>query len=358
VALSAVTDPNRVVATIATTLGLREAAGETFDQALARHLQGKHMLLELDNVEQLLPAIAAVLGSLLAITQRVQVLATSREVLRVSGEQQYSVEPLSNDDARTFFLDRARAMRQDFELREDDRAAVEAICARLDRLPLALELAAARIKHLPPRSLLSRLERRLPVLVGGARDAPERQRTLGATIAWSYDLLAAEERRLFARLAVFSGGCTLESAESVCGATLDGLASLIDKSLLRGEEGIPGEPRYVMLETIREFALERIRTGFPLASPGGLPSEPSATGAYVGSPGGSSYKMLWRPLGAAATWGAGAESANSTNAPRFLHAEADGNRTRLRALARTPVLKFVDLRADSCRGTSWPPTKR
>ena len=174
---------------------------------------------------------------------------TSREPLHVTGEQEYPVPSLGREEGVDFFMARARAVKPDFG--GDD--AVGEICRRLDDLPLALELAAARVKALSPAQILERLEQRLPLLTGGARDAPERQRTLRATIEWSYDLLTDEEKSLFARLAVFRGGCTLEAAEEVVGASLDVLQSLVDKSLLRH-----AEERFWMLETIREYAAERL----------------------------------------------------------------------------------------------------
>jgi len=257
VGLAAVMDPGLLLPTIAQTLEVREAAGETLEEALARHLQAKRMVLVLDNVEQLLPAVAPPLGKLFAACPDLEIVVTSREPLHIAAEREYPVRPLSNDEALRLFTGRAQAARPDFELREN-RSAVEAICTRLDRLPLAIELAAARVKLLPPDKLLSRLKQRLPVLVGGPRDAPERQRTLRAAIAWSHDLLRDDERVLFARLALFIGGFTLEAAEEVSEADLDTLASLIDKSLLRGEEDGSTEPRFTMLETIREYAVDRL----------------------------------------------------------------------------------------------------
>src|SRR5439155_8938449 len=168
-------------------------------------------------------------AGLLASCPGLDLLVTSREPLHVTGEQEYAVPPLAHEESIGFFVARARVVQPDFEA--DD--AVPEICRRLDDLPLALELAAARIKALSPGQILERLEHRLPLLTGGARDAPERQRTLRATIEWSYELLADEERSLFARLAAFRGGCTLEAAEGIVDANLDALQSLVDKSLLR-----------------------------------------------------------------------------------------------------------------------------
>jgi predicted ATPase/Tfp pilus assembly protein PilF len=208
----------------------------------------KRLLLVLDNFEHLLDAatdVAETIGS----CPRLTVLITSREPLHIDGEWEVAVDPLREREAVELFVQRALAVSSDFSANGE----VADICRRLDCLPLAIELAAARVKVLLTAVLLERLEHRLPLLGGGSRSAPERQRTLRATIAWSHDLLAPAEQDLFARLAVFVGGCTLEAAEKICGADVDGIASLLDKSLLRRT----GE-RYWMLETIREFATERL----------------------------------------------------------------------------------------------------
>jgi predicted ATPase/class 3 adenylate cyclase len=226
--------------------GAAQAVGA--DDALAEHIADKRLLLLLDNFEHL-TAAATDAAALLGVCPNLRLLVTSREPLHVRGEQEYPVPPLAPGEAVDFFTIRARGIRPDFA--PDD--AVPQICSRLDDLPLALELAAARVKALSPQEILARLEQRLPLLTGGARDAPERQRTLRATIEWSHDLLSGSEQRLFARLAVFRGGCGLEAAEDICGADLDTLQSLVDKSLLRHNDG-----RYWMLETIREYAAERL----------------------------------------------------------------------------------------------------
>jgi predicted ATPase/class 3 adenylate cyclase len=246
VPLGTLTDADLVVAAIAQTFGLREGSGRTYRDVLGDYLRPRRLLLVLDNLEQLLPGVAPVIADL-AADVGLDVLATSREPLRIVAEREYAVPPLADPEAVALFVERAA-----LEL-DGDRPVVAAICARLDGLPLAIELAAARVNVLPPAKLLERLEQRLPLLTTGPLDAPERQRTLRATIAWSYDLLDDHERRLFARLAVFAGGCTLESAEAVCEADVDTLGSLLDKNLLRRDES-----RYAMLETIREFALERL----------------------------------------------------------------------------------------------------
>jgi predicted ATPase/class 3 adenylate cyclase len=238
--LASLRDPALVVETAAQTLGARDG--------LADHIGDKSMLLLFDNFEHLVEAagdVAMVLDS----CPKLEVLVTSREPLHVSGEQEYAVPPFAHEEGVGFFLARARAVDPRFE----PDAAVSEICRRLDDLPLALELAAARVKALTTQKILERLQQRLPLLTGGARDLPERQRTLRAAIAWSYDLLMPEEQRLFARLAVFRGGCTLEAAEAVAAAELDTLQSLVDKSLIRR-----ADDRYWMLETIREYAAARL----------------------------------------------------------------------------------------------------
>ena len=216
---------------------------------LGGFLRGRELVLLLDNFEHLLAAAPAVAG-LLATAASLRVLATSRAPLRISGELEYPLDPLDPTDAVALFVERARAVGRDIE----PDATVEAVCARLDSLPLAIELAAARTRLLSPEALFARLERALPLLTDGSRDAPERQRTLRATIEWSYDLLGDESRRLLARLAVFAGSFPVEAAESVCDATLGELAALVDLSLLKPI----GDERLLMLETIREYGQERL----------------------------------------------------------------------------------------------------
>jgi predicted ATPase/class 3 adenylate cyclase len=212
-----------------------------------------HLLV--DNAEHLLPALARPLGELVIAAPSVFLLVTSREPLRIQGEVELDLPPLVDEEAETLFLERARAVRPTLE-RSD---AVDEICRRLDGLPLAIELAAARTKLLSPEQLLARLTERLDLLAG-TRDAEERHTTLRATIGWSYDLLELAEQTLFARLSVFAAGCTLESAETVCAADLDTLASLLDKSLIRRRTGRLGEERFWMLETIRAFASDQFGT--------------------------------------------------------------------------------------------------
>ena len=257
VGLAALTDPALVLPTIAQTLGVRESGSATYADALAEHLRTKRMLLVLDNLEQLLPDASRPLGELVAAAPMVDVVTSSRERLHLSVEHEFPVPPLTLDEAISLFAERARAIRPGFVV-DGSRPAVEAICSRVDQLPLAIELAAARTRALSVEQILARLDRRLSLLTTGAADAPERQRTLRATIEWSCELLSEDERALFARLAVFTGGGTLDAVERVCSADLDAFESLIDKSLVRADADPDGEPRFVMLETIREFALERL----------------------------------------------------------------------------------------------------
>ncbi len=275
VALAPLQDPDLVPSVLAEALGVKDAAGASLMDALTRHLQEMELLLLIDNLEHLLPA-APLVADLVGECPRLTVLATSRAPLRLMGERQFPVPPLffgeRDSPAVRLFCERAVAVAPSFELTAANASAVEEICRRLDGLPLAIELAAARVKLFPPDALLDRLDRRLQLLSGGARDLPERQRTLRDTVAWSHDLLEVDERALFGRLAVFAGGFTLEAAEAVCGTAmpeggdvLETLASLVDNSLLvsrsgasAGREG--GEPRFAMLETIKEYATERLRS--------------------------------------------------------------------------------------------------
>jgi predicted ATPase/transcriptional regulator with XRE-family HTH domain len=286
VPLAPLGDPALVAAAVAGVLGVRESGRETQTEALAASLRDRRLLLVLDNCEHLLPA-APLVADLLASCPGLTVLATSRAPLRLSGEHQLAVPPLSlpepepqptvagilHFEAPALFVQRAVAAQADFAVTPENAPAVAEVCRRLDGLPLALELAAARVKLLPPRALLARLDRRLMVLTGGPRDAPARQRTLRATLDWSHGLLAPPEQALFRRLAVFAGGCDLDAAGAVCDAdgdsstgALDGIASLVDLSLLGQTQGRDGEPRFWMLETVREFALERLATSAEAAT--------------------------------------------------------------------------------------------
>jgi predicted ATPase/DNA-binding SARP family transcriptional activator len=263
VSLAPVSTPELLVATIAEALDVREG-GRPLAEGVIEHLRERRLLLVLDNFEQLLPA-APFVGELLAAAPRLWILATSRAPLRLAAEREYPVPPFETPDAHLpfealvqtdalrLFAARARAVDPGFELDGTSAAEVARVCTRLDGLPLAIELAAARSKLLAPGEILERLEREPNLLPSGPRDAPARQRTLAATIRWSYDLLPPDERLAFARLAVFSGGCTLEAAESVCDITLESLGALVDNNLLRRRDS-----RFTMLETVRRFAVERL----------------------------------------------------------------------------------------------------
>jgi predicted ATPase/DNA-binding SARP family transcriptional activator len=264
VSLAPVSNPELLVATIAEELGVQEGGARPLADGVIEHLRERRILLVLDNFEQLLSA-APFVGDLLAASPRLWILATSRAPLRLAAEHEYPVPPfdtpdaglpfeaLVKTDALRLFAARARAVDPGFELDDTSAPEVARVCTRLDGLPLAIELAAARAKLLAPGEILDRLEREPNLLSPGPRDAPARQRTLAATIRWSYDLLGPEERLAFARLGVFVGGCTLEAAEGVCDVTLESLGTLVDNNLLRRREG-----RFSMLETVRHFAVERL----------------------------------------------------------------------------------------------------
>ncbi|HEY7346865.1 MAG TPA: tetratricopeptide repeat protein [Ktedonobacterales bacterium] len=265
VGLAVIRDPALVAAAIAQALGLREAAGQAPRDLLKTALRERQSLLLLDNFEQVADA-APLVAELLSACPRLTILVTSRAALHIRGEYELPVAPLEQEAAITLFLQRAQAVQPDLDVTLETIQAAGAICQRLDRLPLALELAAARVKALPPQTLLERLNSRLPLLTGGAFDLPERQRTMRDAVAWSYELLSPGEQRLFRRLAAFAGGCALEAAEAICGeadeastAVLEALTALVDKSLLRAENAEAKAPRFSMLEIIREYALERLR---------------------------------------------------------------------------------------------------
>jgi predicted ATPase len=276
VALATITDPKLVSSTIAGPLGVKESAEQPLTEGLKGYLREKDLLLVLDNFEQVLEG-ASVVGELVAACPKLKVLATSRIPLRLYGEQEYPVPPLALPDPRVLppvevltqyeavrlFVERARAVKADFSVTNENAPAIAEICARLDGLPLAIELAGARVRILPPQKMLERLSNRLKLLKGGARDLPNRQQTLRGAIDWSHYLLEADEKILFGRLSVFSGSRTLEAIEEICDPegdldALEGVESLVEKSLLRQEEGPEGEPRLYMLETIGEYATERL----------------------------------------------------------------------------------------------------
>jgi predicted ATPase/class 3 adenylate cyclase len=276
--LSPVIDPALVPAAVANALGVPEAAGRPILDEVKEHLRHRELLQVIDNFEQVAEA-GPVLEELLGAAPSLRTMVTSRVVLSLRGEQEYPVPPLQVPDpgrlpsgvsalgavaAVRLFTERAVAANPRFALTERNAPAVAEITARLDGLPLAIELAATRTKVLTPEEILSRLRRRLELLTSGPRSLPERQRTLRAAIAWSYDLLDPDERRLFAGLSVFTGGWAFESAEAVCDPdglgldALDGLTSLVDKSLIRRSEASGQPSRFSMLETIREFGLEQL----------------------------------------------------------------------------------------------------
>ena len=308
VPLGPVRDPALVASTVAQTLGIREVADYTLGESLTNYLRGKQLLLVLDNFEQVLGA-APLVGELLAVCPGLKALVTSRAVLHVNGEHDFPVPPLmlpnrqpppsfedlTRCEAVRLFVERSRAVKLDFAVTNENAPTIAEICHRLDGLPLAIELAAARVRLLPPRAMAARMARALPLLTGGARDLPARQQTLRDTVAWSYELLDSAEQQLFRRLAVFVGGCTLEGAEAVCGprrlgargraeeswpssslvldprplpSIFEDLASLVDKSLLREVGRDDGEPRFAMLETVREYALERLEASGEAADMG------------------------------------------------------------------------------------------
>ena len=278
VPLSAVGERGLIASTIAQAVGMRETGNQSPQESLKEFVGGldQPMLLLLDNFEHLVSA-APVVAQLLTTGPKLKVVVTSQAPLHVYGEHEFPVPPLALPDCKSIpplevlsrlpavalFVERARAVKHDFALTKENAPAVAAICARLDGLPLAIELAAARVKLLSPSAMLARLESRLDLLTGGARDLPTRQQTLRSTVDWSYGLLNAAEQTLFRRLSVFTGGCTLEAVEAVCDTkgdlgieVLDGMASMVDKSLAQHVEQVDAETRFLMLSTIREYALE------------------------------------------------------------------------------------------------------
>jgi predicted ATPase/DNA-binding XRE family transcriptional regulator len=274
VSFGSLADPDLVPPTIAASLGLKEVGREPILERMLEYLQDRRLILALDNLEHVLPAAAAI-ARLLAGCPGIKVLVTSRVVLRLAAEHEYPVPPLpvpvpghvpdldvlSRYDAVQLFVQRAQAALPHFEITEENAPAVAEICSRLDGLPLAIELAAARLRFFPPQAMLARLSGRLQILTGGPRDVPARLQTLRNTMEWSYRLLSPRERTLFDRLSVFAGGCTLEAAESVCHSDSDadllaGLTTLLEHSLV--QQGGDEAPRFSMLETIQAYAQERL----------------------------------------------------------------------------------------------------
>ena len=293
VGLATLVDPDLVLATIAQTLGVYEKSAASLLGKLQGALSNRHMLILLDNFEQVLDASPTVVD-LLGACPHLKILITSREALHIYGEHQFHVPPLANADpahlptieviekipAVALFTERARAVDPNFLLTDQNAASVASICTRLDGLPLAIELAAAHIRLLSPQEMEVRLDKRLPLLTGGPRNLPARQRTLRAAIDWSYNLLTEAEQTLFARLSVFVGGCTLSAATAVCNGAIspqltretrhpaplqidisEGIEFLLDKNLLKREDGrgVGIESQFTMLELIREYALDRLR---------------------------------------------------------------------------------------------------
>lgn len=273
VALAALTDPALLPPTVATALPIKEMSGEANLEIVAGHLRDKRLLLVLDNFEHLLPS-ANIVSSLLALCPQLTVLVTSRAVLHLAAEREYPVLPLPTPlpghlpdvdtlgryDAIQLFLQRAQAVKPEFQMTRENAAAIAEISCRLDGLPLAIELAVTRLRLLPPQALCERLADRLNLLTGGPRDVPARQQTLRNTLDWSYSLLSPDEQALFTRLAVFAGGCPLDAVEAVCASrgeldVLAGIGSLVEQSLVRQ---VGEQPRFDMLETVREYAQEQL----------------------------------------------------------------------------------------------------
>lgn len=293
ISLAPITDPNLVCSEITKTLEVQESASTLLTETLKRFLRARQMLLVLDNFEQVLDA-APFVADLLQSCPRLKIIVTSRALLQIRGEREFAVEPLALPDvnhsqlpdqvrgysAVALFADRARLANPAFTITEENASDLAELCIRLDGLPLAIELAAARIKMLSPKNLLMRLDNRLNLLVSGARDLPARQQTIRNTIKWSYDLLDDQEKRLFRWLSVFVGGFTFDHAEWLCKAmpdcrldVLDGITSLVNKSLLKQQDRLDEQPRFTMLETIKEYGLEQLLATGEAETVKGLHSE-------------------------------------------------------------------------------------
>ncbi len=391
VPLAPVRDPNLVLPAIASALGVRESPDLPLAAHLIAALRDRRLLIVLDNFEHVLGA-ANDLAHILETCPTVTGLVTSRSSLRLSGERRFVTPPLALPDAGeatdpgrlsryeaiALFVERARQVRPDFALDAGNATAVEEICHRMDGLPLAIELAAAWVRVLSPATLLARLERRLPLLTGGATDLPARFQTMRDAIAWSYDLLSADEQRLFRRLAVFAGGSTMEAVDRVSGRisvpdtrhlapdTLDLLAGLIDKSLMQ-DDGDASEPRYVMLETVREFGLERLAARDEAEAVAGahatyfLDLAETAANSASGAGGGAWLHRLAAEgfnLRAALDWFEGTGQADATLRMTstlwhfwYRHGDLAEGRTRLeRALAAAPPVVDPTVRARALRG--------
>ena len=265
VGLASITHTDLVATALAKSLDLQQVPTRSIPELISNYLlDAGPFLFLLDNFEQVLPA-AAVVAEILSACPTLKVLVTSRAFLHIYGEHEFPVAPLEQDSAVQLFVQRAKLVRPNFAVTEENSSAIRNICSRLDCLPLAIELAAARTKLLSPNAILDRLQSRLQLLTGGALDLPERQQTLRNTIDWSHDLLSEAEQKLFRRFSISAGGCTMEAVEAVCNTSFDlgidpfdGLSSLVDKNLVQRAEFLDSEARFTMLETIREYALERL----------------------------------------------------------------------------------------------------
>ena len=265
VGLASITHEDLVATALAKSLDLQQVANRSIPELLSNYLlDAGPFLFVLDNFEQVLPA-ATLVAEILSACPKLKVLVTSRACLHIYGEHEFSVAPLEEDSAMQLFVQRATAVRPNFAVTEENSSAIRDICSRLDGLPLAIELAAARTKLLSPKAILNRLQSRLQLLTGGALDLPKRQQTLRNTIDWSHELLNEAEQKLFRRSSVFAGSFTIEAVEAVCNTTydlgidlFDGLASLVDKNLIQRTDQFDSEARFTMLETIREYSIERL----------------------------------------------------------------------------------------------------
>lgn len=265
VGLASITHADLVATALAKSLNLQQVPARSIPELISNYLaDAGPFLFVLDNFEQVLPA-ATLVADILSACPALKVLVTSRSCLHVYGEYEFPVAALEQDSAVQLFVQRATAVRPNFAVTAENSGAIRDVCSRLDGLPLAIELAAARTKLLSPRAILDRLQSRLQLLTGGALDLPERQQTLRNTIDWSHSLLNEAEQKLFRRFAVFAGSCTMDAAEAVCNTSYDlgidlvnGLSSLVDKNLIQRSERDDSEARFTMLETIREYAIERL----------------------------------------------------------------------------------------------------
>ncbi|MCB0127633.1 MAG: hypothetical protein KDE58_35460, partial [Caldilineaceae bacterium] len=365
VSLASIREAHLVLPAIAQTLDVREGANTTVAQSLQAHLYDKQLLLVLDNFEQVLDAAPRV-GELLMACAQLKVLVTSRAALQVRGEQEFPVPVLALPDRKQvaspkslaqfatvdLFIQRAQAVNPAFRLTEANAAAVAEICQRLDGLPLAIELAAASSKILPAPVILARLAERFELLRSSARDAPDRQRTLHASIGWSYDLLAPEEQRLFRRLSVFRGSFNLDAAEALCTAAtpcalpvLTGISSLVDKSLLKPHPEVETEPRFVMLETIREFGLKQ------LAETGEAAEMQQAYAAYFYKLVQQAERQLWGAEIAAWVQRLDMEIDNLRAALTYYMDSAQGAEQRLQLAGS--LWRFWEIRGYSLEGRTW-----